>query len=1476
VEQQTDQLSPLKQALVELRAMRSRVEEVEQRSREPIAIVGIGLRFPGGANDPDSFWRLLESGGDAIVDVPSDRWDAAALFADAPGKMYTRQGGFLEDVDQFAPGFFGIAPREAQRMDPQQRLLLEVSWEALERAGYAPTSLTGSQTGVFFGICNSDYARLLDAETDSLDIYSATGKAFSVAAGRLSYLLGLQGPSVALDTACSSSLVATHLAIQSLRNREIDLALAGGSNLILTPEVNIAFSQAQMMARDDRCKTFDAAADGYVRGEGCGVIVLKRLSDALAAGDTIVAVIRGSAVNQDGRSSSLTAPNGRAQQAVIRAALAAGGLNPRDVDYLEAHGTGTNLGDPIEVNAAAAVLGEGRSDNEPLLMGSVKTNIGHLEGAAGVAGLIKVALSMQHQSIPPHLHLRTPNPSIAWQTLPIAVPTRLTPWTPRGDRRVAGVSSFGFSGTNAHIVLEEAPPGIDKPAAPKRALQPLLLSARTEPELRAACERFRMALGTDPADAPGLADICYTAGSGRAHFEHRVGVAGATVLEIADRLAEYANTGPDTPGVQYGVSDHARTREVAFLFTGHGATYVDMGRRLYDTEPVFAAMLDRCDRAAAQWLEHPLLAALFPDRFPAVPAAGDLLRQMSYAQPALFALQVALSELWQAWGVAPSLVLGHSAGEYAAACVAGIFSVEDGLKLAAARGALLQSLAAEGSMISIRASETRVQAAVAARAGDVSIAAINGPESIVISGRSEPTQAVADELAAEGIEWRKLAIATASHSPLVDAILDDFARTAATINYRAPRLSVVSTLTGHLLAGDEGQTPTYWSDHLRCPVRFAAALEELLTQGADLFVEIGPEPLLLGMAARCVPDGFGTWLPSLRQSRNDSEQMLESFTAAYVHGVEPDWTGIFGDPGQRRRVPLPTYPWQRERYWTDVATPLHPRHRTDEQIAAARRDSVARAAERQSDCGPLDLGAAEYPMRWQAMNRLATAYIQKTLRSDFHLFSRPGERHSVDSILAETGIQPIYRGLIERWLRHLVEDGALHAVPECPGSVSSSIAFSPDLGADDVSEARATLSGVRGLREYLERCGEKLAVVLTGQESPLETLFPDGSFETAEFLYRDWPVARYFNDIARSAIQAFGADQCHPLRVLEIGAGTGGTSATLLPGLAERGNVEYTFSDVSDLFLARAEAQFGQAYPFVRFSLLDVEHEPTAQGYAQGSFDVIVAANAVHATRDLDSALAHVRTLLAPGGMLLLIEGTIHPRWLDVTTGLIAGWQKFEDQWRQDNPLLSTTSWGLALRSAGFEDVLTAPGSSSIAASLGEHAIAAFAPIGLDAAPEAGPTSPHSNARRTNASPEQAIAISPVLAELERALPAEQHELLVGYVRGHVARVMRSRSTDELSEERRLMEVGLDSLMAVELRNRLATGLQLSQKLPATLIFDYPSIGAVATYLETILRPEVPAPTGQPGAGAAPSNAAVVEMSDAEVERLLLAKLEQL
>ena len=888
---------------------------ISPQPREPIAIIGIGCRLPGGANSPEKLWQLLEGGVDAITPVPAERWDATRFAGVVPN-----HGGFVDQVDQFDAAFFQVAPKEAESLDPQQRLLLEVSWEALEHAGIDPEALRGSDTGVFVGIFTNDYQMLQVKQREDPHLYLSTGASAATASGRISYFFGWHGPAVSVDTASSSSLVAFHQAVTSLQSGECQMALAAGVNLILTPDLSLAFARAGMLSPDGRSRGFDAAANGYVRGEGCGVVVLKRLSDALRDGDNVLALVRGTAINQDGASQGLTAPSCASQQAVIRKALSAAGLQAGDVFYVEAHGSGTPVGDPVEGNALQAVYGAGRT--RPWVIGSIKTNIGHLEAAAGIAGVIKAVLAMQRRLIPAHLHFERLNPALSG--LEAVIPVRPMEWkNGDGSPRRSAVSSFGFSGTNAHVILEEAPQDLRfaryafqraRTAAPagleKPRTQELFVASAQDPEvLRRLVQRYVDHLDTYPVLA--LADLCYTAQTGRAHFRHRLAAVASTTAELREQLRAFLDTG-GAPGLCVG--DASEPAKIAFLFTGGGAQYVEMGRELYDTQPLFRHILNECDQVFRAEFGQSLLDVLYPK----TDSPSALIDEMAFLQPALFAIQCALAKLWETWGVRPDVVMGHSLGEYAAAFLAGVFSLDDGFRLSATR-ARLMGTTGEGAAFVLEADEETVRDAVSPFEDRASVSVINGPRNVVISGDPHAVEAALTPLSA--IKATRLRLSIAPHSPLMDPILDEFEAAVRRVHLDEPRIPFGSNLTA-ALEKDLIASPRYWRRHLREPVRFGDGVRTLNQLVVSRFVEIGPKPTLLNMAEDVLnsldPESSGRclMLPSLRAGQSDWQQMLSSLGRLYVSGVNVDWKAFWGSEAKwRQRLELPTYPFQRQRYW---------------------------------------------------------------------------------------------------------------------------------------------------------------------------------------------------------------------------------------------------------------------------------------------------------------------------------------------------------------------------------------------------------------------------------------------------------------------------------------------------------------------------------------------------------------------------------
>ena len=1512
--------------------LREQLEQSENSRTEPIAIIGLGCRFPGAPN-PEAFWELLREGRDAISTIPAERFDCDRYYDPSPhsaGKMYTRHGGFIEGFDQFDPQFFGIAPREAVSMDPQQRLLLEVAWEALENAGQAPSRLEGAAVGVFVGVSTYDYLQLScrHGSLGQINPYTGTGCSFSIASGRLSYILGLSGPNFPVDTACSSSLVSLHLACQSLRNQECRLALAGGVNLLMAPDPFIYFCKVHALSPDGTCKTFDALANGYVRGEGCGIVVLKRLSEALADRDPILAVIRGSAINHDGRSSGLTVPNHLAQEAVLRQALVNAGLVPQDIDYVEAHGTGTPLGDPIELQALGATLGMGRTAATPLMVGAVKTNIGHLEAAAGVAGLIKVVLALQHRQIPPHLHFQQPNTFVSWKDLPIEVVTALRPWPERGRPPRAGVSSFGFSGTNAHVIVEAAPAAaLDEPA-PERAKHLLCVSAKDGETLQKLASSYARRLASP--DAPRLADAAFTANTGRSHFGHRLTVLATDAAEAGAALATVAEGGRSAAVAQSQINPHA-TAKVAFLFTGQGSQYVGMGRELDETQPTFHRALDRCEEILRPHLALPLRAVLYPEDGVASP-----LNDTAYTQPALFALEYALAELWRSWGVEPSCVLGHSIGQYVAACLAGVFSLEDGLTLIAQRARLMQALPQGGGMAAILAPEAVVAEACLPFGEQVAIAAVNGPANVVVSGSLAALQALDERFVAAGINVQRLNVSHAFHSPLLEPMLADFERVAGTVAYAPPRLTLVCNVTGQPAQPAEITTPHYWRRHARQTVRFTESVATLDRLGCDVCIELGPQPTLISLARQCGTKPTTVWLPSLRKQSGAWQVLLEAVQQAYLKGVAVDWKGFDRDY-RRRVVSMPTYPFRRQRYALDYPTgPTEEKptpeatskepvpQKVSDWLYEVRWESkpLARPRPSQVEGGSWLLFVDGTGVATVLAERLKQLGQESLLVSVGSNFARLGESHWCINPLEKNGFERLFEELASHPLNPL--RGIIHL-----GSLD--IAAGTELTAEtlDQDQARGSASVLHLVQALLARLGRTppppLWLITRGAQAvPAGSAVPGlgqtplwglGSVLVVEQPHwRSTLVDLDPNVSAREAVEhlcsLLSTEEREPQQALRNGerfvarlvrrpdlagrsqpticpdgsylitGGLGGLGLLTAKWLVERGARHLVLVGRRPAGVAAIEpltelmrtakvhciqADVTRAEEVARVLAEVAAQLPPVRGiiHAAGLFDASLMENLSWArfaeilrpklagawnlhqqTRDLPldfflcfSSMASV--LPSPGqahyaGANAFLDALAHARRAAGLPALAINWGPWAEVGMGQR---LTGDLRRRWQSLGLPEIETAGGLTALAELLGAdvpqvsvmpiewNKLFHLYPAGLE--PPFLTRIAQQERRREPPSPEW----QRLCEQLRKAQRKEQDHLLAQYAKQQVAGVLGLDPAQPIAHTTGFFELGMDSLMAVELRNRLQRDLGDTHPVPVTLVFDAPTLAALVEYL---------------------------------------------
>ncbi|MEA5605194.1 beta-ketoacyl synthase N-terminal-like domain-containing protein [Nostoc sp. UHCC 0252] len=1259
-----------------------RSSNVNHQTGLEIAIIGISGRFPG-AKNADEFWQNLQNSVESIAFYSDEELLSSGInSAQLSDPNYIKAGAILEDVEFFDAAFFGFTPREAEITDPQHRIFLESAWEALENAGYDSETYEGS-IGVYAGASLPSYLLNLYSNQNLIDSVDddqiAIGIDKDYLATRVSYKLNLEGPSYTIQTACSTSLVAVHLACQSLLSGECDMALAGGVSIQSQGKAGYVYVEGGISSPDGHCRAFDAKAQGTISGDGVGIVVLKRLEDAINDRDTIYAVIKGSATNNDGSFKlSYTAPRIDSQAKVIRAAQLIAEVEPETITYVETHGTGTVLGDPIEIAALTQAFRAGSQKKGFCAIGSVKTNIGHLDTAAGVAGLIKTALAFKNELLPPSLHFEEPNSKIDFANSPFYVNSTLSEWKSQGTPRRAGVSSFGVGGTNVHVVLEEAPTVI--PSEASKPWQIVTISAKTKSALEAATTNLVVYLKQHPE--VNLADVAYTLNKGRRAFNYR------RVLVCKD-IEDIVNTLSSLEPQRVLTSQEVKERSLVFMFPGQGAQYVNMTLELYQTEPTFRQQVDLCVEILKPHLGLDLKSILYPSEEQAQEAA-DQLQQTAITQPALFVIEYALAKLWMSWGIHPAAMIGHSIGEYVAGCLAGVFSLEDALSLVAARGKLMQLLS-PGSMLAVPLPENEVQPLLNKH---LSLAAINGASLCVVSGLTDAVEVLQNQLANQGVECRRLHTSHAFHSQMVEPILKPFTEQVKKISLKAPQIPYLSNVTGTWITAVEATDPSYWSKHLRQTVQFAQGLQELLKEPNQVLLEVGPGRVLSTLALRH-PDKTEEQVvvSSVRHPQDDQSDvafLLTNLAKLWLSGVQVNWSDFYTHE-QRYRLPLPTYPFERQRYWIELQKPKTADLQLEQRLTSAQLwQTFVQAGQLQASSNISALDRSSYLANKQWLDRLCIGYIHLALHN-LGVLRHPEEKYSLETLFEKYKIIPRYQQLLYRWLNILVEQGQLqqekglfyNLVPLTKKSLDSLL-----------EEVKVRRVDAPQMLKSIQICGEHLAEVLIGEKEPLELylateddLYTNGKEPEEESLPLESPLNSHIKAILRSSVEAV-VKSLPPdvnLRILEIGGGIGIATAELLPILPPQ-QTNYTFTDVGGLFLKQAQQRFSD-YPFVEYRFLDIEKLPIDQGYSLHSFDLVLAVNVLHVTRNMAETLEHVRSLLAPGGFLLLWEITQPQLEFDIGDGLLMN--PLEDEERsKGNPFLSKEQWQKVLHEHGFVEVV--------------------------------------------------------------------------------------------------------------------------------------------------------------------------------------------
>ncbi len=1394
----------------------SLVNNNNELNNSEIAIIAIAGRFPG-AKDIESFWQNLRDG------VESTSWftdeellDSGVTLDLLSNSNYVKANAVLSDIELFDANFFAYSAKEAEVIDPQQRLFLELACEAIEKSGYDPETYNGL-IGVYGGVGINSYLlknlyphhQLLDT-VNPLQLAISNEKDFLPT--RVAYKLNLTGPAVNVQSACSTSLIAVHLACQSLLNGECDMALAGGVSISIPQKIGYLHQQEMILSPDGHCRAFDAQAQGTVVGSGAGIVVLKRLKDAIADRDHIQAIIKGSAINNDGASKvGYTAPSVSGQAAVIGEAQTLAGVDAETISYIEAHGTATPIGDPIEIAALTQAFTQSTDKKCFCAIGSVKTNFGHLDTAAGVTGLIKTVLALQHKMLPPSLHFETPNPKIDFANSPFYVNTTLTEWKTNNTPRRAGVSSFGIGGTNAHVILEEAP--VFGQGSRGASYQLLVVSAKTANALEEATANLITHLKQHPE--LNLGDIAYTLSSGRRGFNHRRML---ICCELEDAVKALSSLEPKQVFTNY---TEITERSVVFMFPGQGSQYVNMAREIYQTETVFREQVDYCSEILKPLLGLDLRHILYPSE-EKINQASKQLQQTAIAQSALFVIEHALAKLWQSWGVHPVAAIGHSIGEYVAATLAGVFSLEDALSLVAARGQLMQQLES-GAMLSVPLPEDKVKSLLGQ---ELSLAAINQPLQCVVSGSIAAVDALQNQLAAQGIECRRLHTSHAFHSQMMEPILEAFVEQVKKVTLNPPKIPYISNLTGTWITITQATNPDYYAQHLRSTVLFAQGVEKLLATPEQVLLEVGPGHALTTLAKRH-PDKAAaqTVLTSVRhpqEKQSDNRVLFTTLGQLWLAGVKVDWFGFYSHQ-EYYRLPLPTYPFERQRYWIDPPQPATWRQLQTLPTASQLWTSLIQAGQNQANTRNAELNELTYQENRQWLDRLCTAYINSAFKQ-LGAFSNAEEKYSLENLLAQCHITPRYQQLFCRWLQVLVEQGQLQ---QQEGLFTRLVPCSQDFINEHLEEVRARLASTSLVDlDLVQRCAENLAAVVVGEQEPLEFFNELVYQDEKNGSHPESPLVTYYNSILHSSLQQVvkSLPPSVHLKVLEIGAGTGMSTQALLPVLPSK-QTNYTFTDIGSGFLTQAQQKFNN-YAFVEYRLLDIDKSPTEQGFEKHSFDVVIASNVLHATRNIDQTLQHVRSLLAPGGFLLLWEVTQPKIDFDMSWGLLL--KPLDDGRRSPGqPFITKEQWFEALRAHDFVQVAAFPETEAF-----EHKIImaqASAPTAFSinsGQKETDQKSQISLQRKQDIfQPENLSALHsrPVLPnsyvaprnEIEEKIADNWQELL---------------GIKQVKIYDNFFELGGDSLIAVQVMSRLRNTFSI--QLPVTSLFESPTIAEIAPKLK--------------------------------------------